>query len=42
VYDIIRDFIDHERQHMAMEERLLFPAALKILRPTEWEEIVLN
>ena len=42
VYDIIRDFIDHERQHMAMEERLLFPAALKVLRPTEWEEIALK
>ena len=24
---IIRDFIDHERRHMAMEERVLFPAA---------------
>jgi hypothetical protein len=27
VANIIRDFIDHERQHMAMEERVVFPAA---------------
>jgi hemerythrin-like domain-containing protein len=26
VDNIIRDFIDHERQHMAMEERVVFPA----------------
>jgi hemerythrin-like domain-containing protein len=26
-YDAMHDFIDHERRHMAMEERLLFPAA---------------
>jgi hypothetical protein len=31
VGDIIRDFINHERQHMAMEERVVFPAALDAL-----------
>jgi hemerythrin-like domain-containing protein len=36
---IIRDFIDHERQHMAMEERVLFPAALRVLLPQDWAEI---
>jgi hemerythrin-like domain-containing protein len=36
---IIRDFIDHEREHMAMEERDLFPAALKALRPDDWAHI---
>jgi hypothetical protein len=33
VDNIIRDFIDQERQHMAMEERVVFPAALNALRP---------
>lgn len=42
VHDILRDFIDHERQHMAMEERLLFPAALDALRPADWAEIALQ
>ena len=36
---IIRDFIARERQHMAMEERVFFPAAIKALRPQDWAEI---
>jgi len=36
---IIRDFIDQERQHMAMEERVLFPAAARVLLPRDWAEI---
>jgi hemerythrin-like domain-containing protein len=40
--DTMRDFIHHERQHMAMEERLLFPATLNALRPTDWAEIALK
>jgi hemerythrin-like domain-containing protein len=36
---IIRDFITHERHHMAMEERLFFPAAIKALQPDDWAEI---
>jgi hemerythrin-like domain-containing protein len=39
VADIIRDFINHERQHMAMEERVVFPAALNALRAEDWEDI---
>jgi hemerythrin-like domain-containing protein len=39
VNDIIRDFIKHERQHMAMEERVVFPAALNSLRPEDWADI---
>jgi hemerythrin-like domain-containing protein len=39
VDEIIRDFIDHERQHMAMEEHVLFPAAVKVLLPQDWAEI---
>jgi hemerythrin-like domain-containing protein len=33
VNDIIRDFIEQERRHMAMEERNFFPAAIKALQP---------
>jgi hemerythrin-like domain-containing protein len=36
---VMRDFIDHQRRHMAMEERTLFPAAANALRPTDWQEI---
>jgi hemerythrin-like domain-containing protein len=39
---IIRDFIDGERQHMEMEERIFFPAALNALRPKDWAEIALK
>jgi hemerythrin-like domain-containing protein len=39
INDIIRDFIDHERRHMAMEERDFFPAAVKALQPEDWAEI---
>ena len=40
VDSIIRDFIDRERQHIAMEERAFFPAAVKALQPQDWSEIV--
>jgi hemerythrin-like domain-containing protein len=39
---IIRDFIDHERQHMEMEERIFFPAALNALRPKDWADVALK
>ncbi len=39
VNDIIRDFIEHERHHMAMEEQDFFPAAVKALQPQDWAEI---
>ena len=39
VHDIIRDFIVHERGHIAMEERDFFPAAVKVLQPEDWAEI---
>ena len=42
VANIIRDFINHERQHMAMEERVVFPAALNALRPKDWADIALK
>jgi hemerythrin-like domain-containing protein len=39
VHNIIGDFINHERQHMAMEERVVFPTALNALRPEDWADI---
>lgn len=39
VDDIILDFIEQERRHMAMEERGFFPAAVKALHPQDWAEI---
>lgn len=37
--EVMRDFIDQQRVHMAMEERVLFPAAANALRPEDWAEI---
>jgi hemerythrin-like domain-containing protein len=42
VHDIIRDFINHERQHMAMEERVVFPAVLNALQPEDWTDVALK
>lgn len=39
---IVRDFIVNERRHMAKEERLLFPAALKALQPADWADVALQ
>jgi hemerythrin-like domain-containing protein len=36
---IIRDFIEHERRHMMMEDHHFFPAAVKALKPEDWIEI---
>lgn len=36
---IVRDFLQHERHHIEMEDRDFFPAALKALRPHDWNEI---
>ena len=35
----LRDLIEHQRQHLEKEERLLFPAAVKALRSKDWAEI---
>jgi hemerythrin-like domain-containing protein len=35
----VHDFIEHQRQHLEKEERLLFPAAVKVLRPEDWAEM---
>jgi len=39
VDNIVRDFVEHERRHMMMEDRDFFPAALKALEPQDWAEI---
>ena len=39
VDNIIRDFIEHERRHIMMEDRDFFPAPLKALEPQDWTEI---
>ena len=39
VDNIIRAFIEHERQHIAMEERVAFPAVLNALRPEDWADV---
>jgi hemerythrin-like domain-containing protein len=38
-HNVVLEFIEHQRQHMEKEERLLFPAAVKNLRPEDWAEI---
>ena len=35
----VHDFVEHQRQHLRKEEQLLFPAAIKALRPQDWREI---
>jgi hemerythrin-like domain-containing protein len=37
--DVMHDFIDHQREHMMMEERVLFPAAVDALAPEDWAQI---
>lgn len=38
-HNVVHEFIEHQRQHMNKEERLLFPAAVKTLQPDDWAEI---
>jgi hemerythrin-like domain-containing protein len=39
VVKAVRDFVEHQRQHMMMEDRDFFPAALEALEPEDWAEI---
>jgi hemerythrin-like domain-containing protein len=39
VHNIIGDFINHERQHIAIEESVVFPTALNALLPKDWADI---
>jgi len=39
---IVRDFIDNERKHIALEDGVIFPAILEALSPADWAEIALT
>jgi hemerythrin-like domain-containing protein len=39
---IIRDFIDNERKHIALEEEVIFPAIVDTLQPGDWADIALT
>jgi hemerythrin-like domain-containing protein len=41
VHRIVRDFIDNERSHIALEDEVIFPVILEILRPEDWAEVAL-
>lgn len=41
-HDVMRDFIGHQRVHMAMEERILFPTAINTLRADDWADVDLK
>ena len=36
---VMRDFVEQERRHMKMEERVLFSSAVTALRPEDWAVI---
>ncbi len=36
---LMRDFVEHERQHMVMEEQVFFPALLAALAPEDWRAV---
>jgi hemerythrin-like domain-containing protein len=39
---IIRDFIDNERRHIALEDEVVFPAIVDTLQPGDWADIALT
>jgi hemerythrin-like domain-containing protein len=39
---IVRDFIDNERKHIALEEDVVFPAIVDTLQPGDWADIALT
>jgi len=41
VDQIVRDFIDSERKHIAFEDEIVFPAILETLKPRDWADIAL-
>lgn len=42
VHHIVRDFIDNERKHIALEDEAIFPVLLDTLRPQDWADIALT
>ena len=41
VNNIVRDFIDSERKHIAFEDEIVFPLMLETLKPGDWADIAL-
>jgi hemerythrin-like domain-containing protein len=39
---IVRDFIDNERRHIALENEVIFPAIVDTLPPGDWADIALT
>src|SRR6516162_5489292 len=39
---IVRDFIDNERKHIALEDEVIFPAIVDTLQPEDWADIALK
>lgn len=39
---IVRDFVNGERKHIALEEREVFPAIVRALKSADWAEIALT
>ena len=42
VDQIVRDFIDNERKHIALEEEVVFPAIVDTLEPRDWADVALT
>ena len=39
---IVRDFIDNERKHIALEDEVIFPAIIETLQSGDWADIALK
>ena len=39
---IVRDFIDNERKHIALEDEVVFPAIIDTLQPADWADVALT
>lgn len=39
---IVRDFIDNQRKHIALEDEVIFPAILDTLQPADWADVALT
>lgn len=42
IHHIVRDFIDSERNHIALEDEVIFPVILDTLHPEDWADIALT
>jgi hemerythrin-like domain-containing protein len=39
---IVRDFIDNQRKHIALEDKVIFPAIVDTLQPADWADVALT